>query len=245
MPGIPITEEEKIKIRELRAQGLSGDDIAIKLKRGKSGIYKIIAQEKLGNDARKQRPVSNSRITDDEKKQILKLYQDGMTATAIGQQIDRAQSAVSSVICKAGIGPGTGRGRTTPDITDEETTKIVELREAGYTHKAIAQVIGRSPSGISTVLSRTARKAKRAARRAVVNGSNSLLHKPLPQLARPEPRSAAARATPSPMPHLWTGQLAQLVERIRKVDSGVTRLEVDVETGDYTVSRVSSEQGSL
>lgn len=43
----------------------------------------------------------------------------------------------------------------------------------------------------------------------------------------------------------WEKRLSELVKRIRRIDPGVTSIDVDVEAGRYTVNRVSSEKGSL
>lgn len=232
-----LTDSEKAKIRELHKQGLSGDAIAKQIGRGKSGVYRIIAAEKLG-DRRQSRTKPLTPLTQEEKKRIIALHKKGgTTGTAIALEIGRAQSVVSKVIRDAGLSEGDNRGpRRRVDAAAER--QIRELHERGHSGRAIAKIVGRSPGAVLGVLRRTGAGVGVSGNG---NGSNKLVR---PNGGANAP-STLVRGRQVPMLHLWQGQLATLIERIRRVDSGVTSIEVDVASGSYTVNRVSSESGNI
>lgn len=101
-------------------------------------------------------------------------------------------------------------------LTEEEIAKIRNLRaETDLTLPEIAKKVGRSLSALQRAL----------------KGSKS--------------NGKMVRAGYAPKTGGWQPQLVKLVERIRRMDPGVTAIELDVTNGRYTVNRVSSERGEI
>lgn len=102
-------------------------------------------------------------------------------------------------------------------VTEAEKLQIIELHQSGRSIRGIAEEVSRSQGSV--------RKALR-------------------MIGKADRRMARAGRGPAKTSS-WQGHLTKLVERIRETDPGVTFVEVDVESGHYTVNRTTSERGEL
>lgn len=84
-------------------------------------------------------------LSDDEKREIIRLHGDGMTVTAIARSIGRSSTAVAKVLRQNGLETDLRVPKQT--IAQAETL----IREGNKSYREIATLLGMSPSNVSRV----------------------------------------------------------------------------------------------
>lgn len=146
----PISEEEKKTVLTLREDGLTFKEIGKKIGCDEKTIREII------KDFRKTMEIENDRkhlrVSEEEKKQILALRQEGFSYEKIAEKIGRDDITITKVVEvfeEEGI---VSSSEYKKPLSEEQKKEILDLHDQGISYKKIAEKLGISKSSISRVV---------------------------------------------------------------------------------------------
>ena len=93
------------------------------------------------------------RVTDEEKQQLVKMYQAGMPIRAISRETGRAYETITNVLEELGCRKKKPH-RTSVHWTYEEYQKAVAMRKRGYLLKEIGAALGKSDHAVQNKFAR-------------------------------------------------------------------------------------------
>lgn len=92
------------------------------------------------------------RVTDEEKQQLVKMYQAGMPIRAISRETGRACDTISNVLEE--LGCRKKKLHKSVHWTYEEFQKVVAMRKRGYLYKEIGAALGKSNHAVQNKFAR-------------------------------------------------------------------------------------------
>jgi transposase len=137
-----LTKEENMKRIELYEKGFDDEEIAKRCDISKRGILSWRRKYNLPSvSERKGKRVKRGRLTDEENRKRIKLYEQGLKDKEIAEKCDVSKWAIFSWRKRLGLPsiPERGGKRIWRLLPNEEEKKRIELYEKGFNDREIAE----------------------------------------------------------------------------------------------------------
>jgi DNA invertase Pin-like site-specific DNA recombinase len=137
----PDIEQEAVRLYQ---EGMTAPEIAHQLhigsKRGSSTVYRILERYGISRDVARFHE-SLRKVRQDEQAQIISMYERGDSLTAISVHFNCGQEGIAKILRRHGVVIRRA-GNQFKVVAPDETQRIVELYEAGFSQSAIAKQMG-------------------------------------------------------------------------------------------------------
>lgn len=162
-----MDQSKDVEVLRLWRSGEDGVQIAEKIGRGSTTVYRILKRYEIVPSQEKRRPKKDwrRRHTAEQEAEIVRRYQGGEFLKTIARDLKCHPATVTNVVKRNGLSlrPVGGRRRK---WLDGEIEELARLHATGISQEKIAQVLGTTQAQVSQMLRRlTGNQVRRALRK--------------------------------------------------------------------------------